>query len=106
MENPTALSPSLEAFVCVNDLVAAWLMQSLLKAGTKVPGDIRIAGIDDSTFASFLPVPLTTVRQPCRELGEAALRTMLERIDRPKAPTRELLLDGQLIIRASTVSDA
>ncbi len=104
MENPTEHSPSLEAFVCVNDLVAAWLMQSLLKAGTRIPGDVRIAGIDDSSFASFLPVPLTTVRQPCRELGEAALRAMLERIDRPKAPTREVLLDGQLIVRASTTT--
>ena len=105
MENPTALSPSLEAFVCVNDLVGAWLMQSMLKAGAKIPTDVRIAGIDDSSFATFLPVPLTTVRQPCRELGEAALRTMLDRIDRPKAPARELLLDGQLIVRASTTAE-
>jgi len=102
MENPSARSASLEAFVCVNDLVAAWLMQSLLKAGTNVPGDVGIAGVDDSSFSSFLPVPLTTVRQPCREIGEAALRTMLDRIDRPKGPTRELLLDGQLIVRNST----
>jgi DNA-binding LacI/PurR family transcriptional regulator len=102
MENPSERSPSLEAFTCVNDLVAAWLMQGLLKAGTKVPGDVGIVGIDDASFSSFLPVPLTTVRQPCHEIGEAALRTMLDRIDRPKGPTRELLLDGQLIVRGST----
>jgi DNA-binding LacI/PurR family transcriptional regulator len=102
MENPSERSPTLDAFLCVNDLVAAWLMQSLLQAGTKVPGDVALAGIDDASFASFLPVPLTTVRQPCHEIGEAALRTMLDRIDRPKAPARELLLDGQLVIRGST----
>ena len=33
--------------------------------------DIRMAGIDDVAYASLLPVPLTTVRQPCREIGEA-----------------------------------
>ncbi len=102
MENPTEASPTLEAFTCVNDLVAAWLMQGLLKAGTRVPEDVAIVGIDDASFASFLPVPLTTVRQPCHEIGAAALRTMLDRIDRPKGPARELLLDGQLVIRSSS----
>ena len=92
----------IEAFVCVNDRVAAQLMQSLINTGTKVPAEVRITGIDDSSFASLLPIPLTTVRQPCREIGEAALRTMLDRIDRPKSPARELLLDGQLIVRSSS----
>jgi DNA-binding LacI/PurR family transcriptional regulator len=92
----------IEAFVCVNDRVAAQLMQSLINTGTKVPAEVRITGIDDSTFAALLPVPLTTVRQPCREIGEAALRTMLDRIDRPKSPARELLLDGQLVVRSSS----
>jgi GntR family transcriptional regulator of arabinose operon len=91
----------LEAFVCANDRVAAQWMQSLLHAGTSAPEDVHIAGIDDAGFASLLPVPLTTVRQPCREIGEAALRTMLDRIDRPKGPPREVLPDGQLIIRCS-----
>ncbi len=102
MENRTDPAAPLEAFVCVNDFLAAQLMQSLLRAGTKIPEDVRIAGIDDASFANLLPVPLTTVRQPCRDIGEAALRIMLDRIDRPKAPTRELLLDGQLVIRSSS----
>lgn len=102
MEELNDKATALEAFVCVNDRVAAQFMQSLLQGGNKVPADLRIVGIDDSSFASLLPVPLSTVRQPCHEIGEAALRTMLERIDRPKGPARELLLDGQLIIRKSS----
>ena len=58
-------------------------------------------GIDDVNYASLLPVPLTTVQQPCREIGEAALRVMLERIDRPKMPARDVLLDCTLVIRES-----
>jgi len=102
LENVNQQSTPLEAFVCVNDFVAAQLMQSLIRAGTRVPQDVRIVGIDDASFAALLPVPLTTVRQPCRDIGEAALRTMLDRIDRPKGPTRELLLDGQLVQRQSS----
>ena len=37
-------------------------------------------GIDDVRYANLLPVPLTTVRQPCLEIGEAALRAMLDRV--------------------------
>ncbi len=102
LQDPGPEGTQVDAYVCINDRVAAQLMQSLLRNGTKIPGEVRIAGIDDSSYASLLPVPLTTIRQPCREIGEAALRMMLERIDRPKGPTRELLLDGQLIVRESS----
>jgi len=104
MEDLAGQSAPLEAFVCVNDRVAAQLMQSLLAGGNQVPEDVRIVGIDDSSFASLLPVPLTTVRQPCHAIGEAALRTMLDRIDHPKGPAKELLLDGQLVVRKSSTS--
>jgi GntR family transcriptional regulator, arabinose operon transcriptional repressor len=46
-------------------------------------------------------VPLTTVHQPAREIGEAALRAMLDRIHSPHLPPREVLLDGELVVRKS-----
>lgn len=92
---------SVEAFVCVNDRVAGQLMQTFLARGVKIPEEIRVVGIDDVAYASLLPVPLTTVRQPTREIGEAALRVMLERIRTPHQSAREVLLDGQLVIRQS-----
>jgi DNA-binding LacI/PurR family transcriptional regulator len=92
---------SLEAFVCVNDRVAGELMHVFLANSISVPDDIRLVGIDDVSYASLLPTPLTTVRQPAREIGETALRTMLDRIRTPQRPSREILLDGELIIRKS-----
>jgi GntR family transcriptional regulator of arabinose operon len=90
-----------EAFVCANDRVAGRLMHALLARGIRIPVDVRIVGIDDVNYASLLPVPLTTVQQPCRDIGEAALRLMLDRLDRPKAPARDVLLDCKLVIRES-----
>ena len=52
-------------------------------------------------YASLLPVPLTTVHQPCHDIGEAALHAMLERLDRPKAPARNVLLDCWVVVRES-----
>lgn len=95
-----AIEP-LEAFVCVNDRVAGELMHLFLAQGIRIPDDIRLVGIDDVGYASLLPVPLTTVRQPARQIGEAALRTMLDRIAMPHQPPREILLDGELVVRKS-----
>lgn len=92
---------AVEGYVCVNDRVAGELMQALLSRGVRVPDDVRVVGIDDVSYASMLPVPLTTVRQPCREIGAAALATMLSRMADPGQPARELLFDGELIVRQS-----
>jgi DNA-binding LacI/PurR family transcriptional regulator len=98
---PRSASAGVEAFVCVNDRVAGQLMHVLLGRNIKVPEDVRLVGIDDVSYASLLPVPLTTVHQPAHEIGEAALRAMLDRIHSPHLPPREVLLDGELVIRQS-----
>jgi GntR family transcriptional regulator of arabinose operon len=89
------------AFVCVNDRTAGRLMQALLALGHQIPRDFRIVGIDDVEYAKFLPVPLTTVHQPCREIGQAAMAAMLDRINNPDMLPRDILLDCKLVVRAS-----
>jgi len=101
LEPNTNESPGIEGWVCVNDRVAGQLMHNLLGVGMRVPQDVRIVGIDDAGYASLLPVPLTTVRQPCGIIGEAALATMLDRIKKPQTPTRDLFLDGEMVVRIS-----
>ena len=100
LEIPAAVTDC-DAFVCANDRVAGYLMHALIARGIRIPRDARIVGIDDVNYAALLPVPLTTVRQPCREIGEAALRLMLDRLENPKRPARDVLLDCTLVIRQS-----
>jgi GntR family transcriptional regulator of arabinose operon len=90
-----------EGFVCVNDRTAGRLMQSLLSLGGRIPQDFKIVGIDDVEYAKLLPVPLTTIHQPCREIGHAAMTAMFERIKHPNMLTRDILLDCELVIRES-----
>jgi GntR family transcriptional regulator, arabinose operon transcriptional repressor len=90
-----------DGFVCANDFTAAHLMASLEALGKRIPDEIRLVGMDDVKYASLLRVPLTTVHQPCVELGMAAVSAMLERIARPGMPARDILLDFQLIVRGS-----
>lgn len=90
-----------DAIVCSNDLTAASLIQALSVLRIRIPEDISIAGFDDVKYASLLGTPLTTIRQPCIEIGQAAVRAMRERIDCPDLPPRQIFLSVQLVIRQS-----
>ena len=90
-----------EAIVGANDRTAGHLMHSLIQLGYRVPEDVRIVGIDDVEYANLLPVPLTTVHQPCREIGMAAMAAIAERVANPDMPVRDILLDCKLVIRTS-----
>lgn len=90
-----------EAIVCANDRTAGTLMHALLALGMSVPRDVRLAGIDDVEYASLLPVPLTTLRQPTRQIGDAAMTAMVERVARPDLPPRDVLLHCELVVRES-----
>ena len=91
----------IDAFLCANDNTAAQLMRTLLGLGLRVPEDVRIAGIDDVRYAELLPVPLTTLHQPCMDIGAVAVSTMLDRIANPQLPARSILLNGHVVVRQS-----
>jgi DNA-binding LacI/PurR family transcriptional regulator len=90
-----------EAIVCANDLTAARLMQTLIGIGVRIPEEVRIVGMDDVKYASLLPVPLTTIHQDCAGIGMVAMATMLERIEHPELPVREVTVPTSLVVRKS-----
>src|SRR5580693_7148680 len=94
-----------DGIVCANDRTAGHLMRGLIQMNYRIPGDVRIVGIDDVEYASLLPVPLTTVHQPCKEIGVAAVAAMLERVAAPDMPIRDILLDCNLVVRESCGMD-
>ncbi|MEW5818296.1 MAG: substrate-binding domain-containing protein [Spirochaetota bacterium] len=91
----------IRAIICANDVTAAVLMHSLDEIGVKVPQGVRVVGHDDIKYAKHLRVPLTTLRQPCQELGIIAVHTMLKRLANPDLPPRNILLNGKLVVRKS-----
>ncbi|MBZ5585068.1 MAG: GntR family transcriptional regulator [Acidobacteriia bacterium] len=93
-----------DGIVCANDFTAANLMKTLGAIGVSVPEEIQLAGIDDVKYASLLPVPLTTIHQPCAKMGAAAVAAMVQRIRNPDLPARDILLDFHLVVRESTHS--
>jgi DNA-binding LacI/PurR family transcriptional regulator len=90
-----------DAIVCANDVTAIKVMEGLASYGVRVPEEIRIVGVDDVKYASLLPVPLTTQHQNCPEIGAMAIATMLQRLERPDQPTRDILLQTKTVVRRS-----
>jgi LacI family transcriptional regulator len=88
------------AFVA-SDVVALGAIGALREAGRRVPDDISIVGFDDIPLAAYFDPPLTTVRLPAFELGQAAGRALLERLADRAMPHRTLL-PTELIVRGST----
>lgn len=66
-----------DAVVTANDNMACAIYDALSGGRYSVPDDISITGFDDSAVARFFAVPLTTVRQPIRELGYEALKRVV-----------------------------
>jgi DNA-binding LacI/PurR family transcriptional regulator len=90
-----------QGVICGNDLTAARLMQTLIGFGIQIPQDIRIVGMDDVRYASLLPVPLTTIHQDCAGIGAVAMATMLERLEHPELPIRDIVVPVRLVVRRS-----
>lgn len=95
-----------DGIVCSNDYLAAHVMRVIQSMSLGVPDDIKLAGFDDVKYASLLPVPLTTIRQPCYEIGASAISVMIQRFLHPGRPPRDVLLNFELIVRASSVGAA
>lgn len=70
------------AFLAANDYVAAGALSACAEAGVHVPADLSIIGFDDVDVARATAPALTTVRQPLRDVGRIAARTVLLADDR------------------------
>lgn len=65
------------AIFAANDDMAAGVMWAANAAGFAVPRDLSVCGFDDTSMATQLWPPLTTVHQPSREMGRIATLQLL-----------------------------
>jgi DNA-binding LacI/PurR family transcriptional regulator len=86
------------AVLAANDLMAIGLVQACLQAGVRIPGDLSVVGFDDIPPASYLAPPLTTVRQPGREIGRAAMEALHTQVA-GRTPNKRHLLPTELVVR-------
>lgn len=92
-----------DAIYCGNDLMAmAALDVARGEFGLAVPRELAIAGFDDIQLAAGAAYDLTTVRQPVSAMIDLATDLLLEYIDMPTGPSRNIVVDAELVQRGST----
>lgn len=102
LERPLPQRPT--AIFAGADIVAMGALEALAEAGLSVPGDVSVAGYDNTMFAAFKPISLTTVDQAGAAIGANASRLLLERIaDRGRATAR-IKLSPTLVVRRTTAA--
>ncbi len=84
-----------------SDLLALGAITILRERGLEVPTDVSVVGYDDIPVARFVNPALTTMRQPMREVGRAALTMLLDDLDVTAKRPRQVLLKAELIMRDS-----
>lgn len=91
--------PRPTALVCANDETALGAISAATARGIAIPAELAITGWDDIPMARLAAPPLTTVRQPIRELGGRTASVLLDRIAGQQPAS--VLLPTSLVIRAS-----
>ncbi len=90
------------AIVAANDLIALGCYDVFAERGVACPAEISVVGFNDMPFANRFQPPLTTIRIPHYEIGAAAARLMLERLQAEAAALSDVQLEPSLVVRAST----
>ncbi|MEO3891008.1 substrate-binding domain-containing protein [Nonomuraea sp. B5E05] len=90
------------AIFAASDETALGIMEAARARGLRIPEDLSIVGFDDTQIAQMASPPLTTVRQPLREMGGVALRTALRLAAGEKIDSHHVELATGLVVRGST----
>ena len=92
-----------DAIFAANDLVAIGLLQAFMASpDIRVPDDIALIGYDDIDFSPSAIVPLTSIRQPSRLMGQTALDILNSEALDATAKPQEVVFQPELIVRSST----
>ena len=90
------------AIFCLNDEMAMGVIHTARRRKMRIPDDLSVVGVDDIRYARFTDPPLTTVAQPMRQMGEIAVRVLLDLLNGNPGGSEQVTLPHTLVVRAST----
>ena len=93
-----------DAIFAANDLLAMGIVQAFMfNNEIAIPQDVALIGYDDIDFAEAAVVPLSSIRQPARLIGETAIELVLSEINEPQGHVhQQVTYQPELVVRAST----
>jgi LacI family gluconate utilization system Gnt-I transcriptional repressor len=94
--------PAVDAIFFCNDDLAQGALLAAMRLGIDVPQQVAIAGFNDLTGSDQMWPPLTTVRTPRAQVGEAAAKMLLQLMNGDSPENPQLDLGFEIIERQST----
>ena len=103
MRQLLTLQPRPDAVFCFNDPMAMGAMNYALDQGVRIPEDIAIIGCGNLHYDDALSVPLSSIDQHSRRIGQEAARIALAILNSKIPPKPEnVVLQPELVVRKST----
>lgn len=97
------IQKNVTSIFCQNDMMAYGTLNALYQMGLSVPEDISIVGFDDSIYSRIMRPPLTTIRQPYKEMGEMAAGMLLRAIQGEKI--KENIIFKPMLVERESVKN-
>ena len=100
-----AAAPRPTAIFCVSDILALSAIAAAQELGLSVPGELTVTGFDDLDYTTMMHPHLTTVAQPCHEMGRQSVDLLLDGLlDREEPSEQQIFLPYRLMERESAAA--
>jgi LacI family transcriptional regulator len=99
-------SPRPTALFVANVRAAIGALAAARRLGLSVPDDVSLVGFHDAPVAMYLDPELTTVKMPLREMGSAAVESLLALLDGRPVEDVRVATPPELVVRGSTAPPA
>ena len=88
------------AILAANNLMAIGALKAARDEGRDVPGDLSVIGFDDSLLSKVVNPSLTVIKQPLQQIGEAAVKLLMNQLEGNQKP-ETIQLHTRIVIRES-----
>jgi LacI family fructose operon transcriptional repressor len=92
-----------QAFYTSNSLLLAGTLMAIRDRNLRIPEQVGLAGFDDVNWTVLVQPAITVIAQPTDEIGKTATELLMQRIEDPGRPARQVILNSQLVVRASSL---
>ena len=91
-----------DAILTTNSLLMAGALKAIQELKLQIPEQVALVGFDRTTWSTLVQPSITLIEQPTKEIGKSAAELLLQRIEDPQRPAREIILQGKLVIGGSS----
>jgi LacI family kdg operon repressor len=98
----TTASPRRKAVIAASGLVTLRVIQAIQMLGLVMPRDLGLVGFDELEWSSLVSPGITTIAQPTYDIGVAAVRNLVARVEGAEVEPQRTIFSGTLIERGSS----